>query len=224
MITEIATLELAAPADLSDPSSPTTSTIRTFLTAVLAADGAHAAYFGQSVEKPDIVIIFIDWDSTDAHHQFLASPASDDIASPLLAITNPAIPPQILHLPPIPHALLGEQPDINISEIIFFYFSTFLTPGDILSIMATMSKLRPALDISEARGVFEGWAEEGGVVYVDEKREERCKALVSVVGWESVEAHGRFVGTEEFRTNREVVMGMGMLRGVEMFNVMLVKV
>lgn len=74
MITEVAIFELASPANVSDPSSPTASTIRTFLTAVLAADGAHAAYFSQSAEEPDTVVMFIDWDSTDAHNRFLASP------------------------------------------------------------------------------------------------------------------------------------------------------
>jgi hypothetical protein len=73
MITEIAIFELAASADLSDATSPTTSTIRDFLASVTAAKGAHSAYFGQFIEKPETVIMFIDWDSAAAHKQFVAT-------------------------------------------------------------------------------------------------------------------------------------------------------
>ncbi|KFX90627.1 hypothetical protein O988_08110 [Pseudogymnoascus sp. VKM F-3808] len=131
MITEIATFSLLTPADLSDPSSPTTSTIRIFLSAILAADGgAHAAFFGQSVEKVDTVVLFIDWDSSEAHRELLASPAYAAIAAPLLELINPTTPVQILHVPAIPHALLGEQDDINVAEIVFFYFRSSLSAGN----------------------------------------------------------------------------------------------
>ncbi|KFY36031.1 hypothetical protein V495_07959, partial [Pseudogymnoascus sp. VKM F-4514 (FW-929)] len=168
MITEIATFSLLTPADLSDPSSPTTSIIRAFLSAILAADGgAHAAFFGQSVEKADTVVLFIDWDSAEAHRQFLASPAYAAIAAPLLALINPTTPVQILHVPAIPHALLGEQDDINVAEVVFFYIRSSLTAAETANVMATLDTLRPALEKSEAKGVCEGWAEEEGVEYGD---------------------------------------------------------
>lgn len=151
--------------------------------------------------------------------------AHDLLLPPILAITNPTLPLKILHLPSIPHALLGEQPDIYIAEIIFFYFPASLTPEDTLSITSTMSKLRPFLESSEAKGVFEGWAEERDVVYDNGKAEEqRCTVLVGVVGWESVEAHERFVESDGLRGNRGVLMGMKKLRGVEMFHATLMKV
>lgn len=78
------------------------------------------------------------------------------------------------------------------------------------------------LEASEAGGVFEGWAEEGGVVYGDQ--EGGCRVWVNVVGWEGVEAHGRMTGSEAFREGMEAVMGMERLRGVEMFHARLVRV
>ncbi|KFY10155.1 hypothetical protein V492_05148, partial [Pseudogymnoascus sp. VKM F-4246] len=74
MITELATFHVATPTNLSDPSSATTSTIHTFLSAILATDGAHAAFIGQPVEDPNMVAMFIDWDSVGAHERFLSSP------------------------------------------------------------------------------------------------------------------------------------------------------
>ncbi|OBT55840.1 hypothetical protein VE04_03756 [Pseudogymnoascus sp. 24MN13] len=225
MITEIATFELTSPDDLSDPSSTTRSTICAFLTAVLTTDsGARAAYFGQSAENPDTVILFIDWDSTDAHHRFLASPTHDDLASPVLAIMNRTSPPQIIHLPPIPHALVGEQADINVTEVLFYYFPSSLTDEDIAAIDAEMDVLRPSLESSEPKGVFEGWAEEGDVVFQGLRGEERCKVWVHVVGWEDMAAHGRMVGEEEFEDSREMVMGMHDLKGMVMLHTALVEV
>lgn len=139
---------------------------------------------------------------------------------------TPTTPLQILHVPPIPHTLFGSQSEgINIAEIVFFYFPASLTPEATADITAKMGKLRSVLERSEAKGVFEGWAEEGNVVYTNSKGEEgKCKVWVNVVGWEDVAAHERVVESEEFGVNKEVVMGIEGLRGVEMFHTRLVRV
>lgn len=131
---------------------------------------------------------------------------------------------KIVHLPPIPRALLGEQADVNVTEVLFYYFRASLTDDDIAGIDARMDGLRPALDSSEIKGVYDGWAEEGDAIFEGAGGEERCKVWVHVVGWESVEAHERTVKGEEFENSREVVKGMEGLRGVVMFHATLVKV
>lgn len=65
------------------------------------------------------------------------------------------------------------------------------------------------------------------MVYTDSDRMEEeggCRVWVNVVGWESVEAHGRMTGSEAFKGGVEAVMGMERLRGVEIFHVRLVRV
>lgn len=69
------------------------------------------------------------------------------------------------------------------------------------------------------RGACGGWAEEEGVQYGDV--EGGCKVLVSVFGWESVEAHA---GMRGFGEDKGVVMGMEGLSGMEVLNVKLVRV
>ncbi|OBT45543.1 hypothetical protein VE00_05038 [Pseudogymnoascus sp. WSF 3629] len=223
MITEIATFELVSPADLSDPSSPTRLTLHTFLAALVATDGAHAGYFGQSAENPDTVIIFIDWDNTEAHHHFLTTPTYDRLSPSLFALMNRST-LKIIHLPPIPRALLGEQEDVNVTEVLFFYFRASLTDEDIAGIDARMDGLRPALESSEMKGVYDGWAEEEDAVFEGAGGEQRCKVWVHVVGWESMEAHERMVKGGEFENSREVVKQMEGLRGMVMFHAKLVKV
>lgn len=131
---------------------------------------------------------------------------------------------KIIHLPPIPRALLGEQADVNVTEVLFFYFRASLTDEDIAAIDARMDGLRPAIESSEAKGVYDGWAEEKDAVFEGAGGEERCKVWVHVVGWESVEAHERMVKGGEFENSREVVKQMEGLRGMVMFHATLVKV
>lgn len=73
MITEIATFELSAPADFSNTTCPTASIIREFLASTKTVGGAKSAYVGQTNEKPETILMFIDWDSSDAHKQFMAT-------------------------------------------------------------------------------------------------------------------------------------------------------
>ena len=74
MVTEIITFGLKADADLSDPSSPARKLVVDFLVAELAAPGARNAYYGQYIEKPETAILFVNWDSLEAHKKFMSSP------------------------------------------------------------------------------------------------------------------------------------------------------
>lgn len=74
MVTEIVTFSLKADASLSDPSSPASKVVADFLAPELAAHGAHNAYYGRYIEKPETGIIFVNWDSLEAHKKFMSSP------------------------------------------------------------------------------------------------------------------------------------------------------
>jgi len=73
MITEIITFHLAPSCSLSSPSSPASKVITDFLAPKLTAHGAHAAYYGAFVEKPDVAIILLEWDSIEDHQKFMNS-------------------------------------------------------------------------------------------------------------------------------------------------------
>jgi heme-degrading monooxygenase HmoA len=71
MVTEVLTFQLNENSSLADSSSPAATTIREFLKVELAADGAKQAHFGHFIEKPDTVVIFVGWDSLEAHQKFI---------------------------------------------------------------------------------------------------------------------------------------------------------
>jgi heme-degrading monooxygenase HmoA len=73
MVTEVLTFQLKESSSLADSSSPVATTIREFLKIELAADGAKQAHFGHFIEKPDTVVIFVNWDSLEAHQNFMST-------------------------------------------------------------------------------------------------------------------------------------------------------
>ena len=74
MIMEIATFQLKESVIPADPSSPASKSIREYLTQELNAHGAHNAYYGQFIEKPETAIVFVNWDSVDDNKVFMSSP------------------------------------------------------------------------------------------------------------------------------------------------------
>ena len=74
MVTEMVTFSLKADANLSDPTSPASKLVVNFLVAELTAHRAHNAYYGQYIEKPETGILFVNWDSLEAHKKFMSSP------------------------------------------------------------------------------------------------------------------------------------------------------
>lgn len=68
MISEIAIFEASdANVDLANPDSPYKANFEKHLKTVLASDGAQAAYYAQVIEKPHIIILFVNWDTLDSH-------------------------------------------------------------------------------------------------------------------------------------------------------------
>lgn len=75
MISEIAIFEASGPnVDLANPESQYKITLQQHLRTVVAFDGAHGAYYGQVIEKPEIIVVVVNRDSLDAHVKATKSP------------------------------------------------------------------------------------------------------------------------------------------------------
>ena len=105
--------------------------------------------------------------------------------------------------------------------------------------MAGVDKMRPVIEASEAMGVYDGWAvetvenpcapaaeegKEGGDGGKGEGEKEMCSVFVNLVGWESVDAHMRFQGSEDFGANIHHLLGIKEMRGTEVYHTKLRKV
>ncbi|MCJ1317233.1 hypothetical protein MMC15_002556 [Xylographa vitiligo] len=214
MITEIVTFQLKGEATLPDSSSPARKVIRDFLTLVLAALGARSAYYGQFIEKPEIVIMFIGWDSIDDHKSFMNSPNYETHINNLRTIINNDKPLTILHVPfnpsDNPAPALGANSNVGVTEVVYFYFPSALTSGEKDVIMSSVDKMRPVMERSEVLAVYDGWAVEEAVPNPGPQASEgeKSKVYINVCGWVDVEAHMRFTGTEDFGQNIHHLLGL----------------
>ena len=137
---------------------------------------------------------------------------------------NTAVPPRILHVPAIQHSALGEHSEVNVSEVVFFFFPASLTPEDIAGIMASVDKLRPTLERSESLGLFDGWAEEVDIENPNpDLGGEKSRVWVNVVGWKDVAAHMRMQQSEDFAANIHHLTGITSIRGSELYHAKLIK-
>ncbi|MCJ1247046.1 hypothetical protein MMC30_004257 [Trapelia coarctata] len=236
MITEIVTFHLAPSCSLSTPDTPASKVITDFLAPELAAHGAHDAYYGSFIEKPDVAIIFLEWDSLADHQKFMSSPNYDHHVAKLRTIVENSLPITLLHVPfatsPVP--ALGANENVGATEVVFFYFPSPLSAEAKAGIMAGVDQMRPVVEASEAMGVWDGWAEEaverggeggeGAGKGKEEGEKEMCTVFVNVVGWESVDAHMKFQTSEAFGANIHHLLGIKEMRGTELYHVKLHKV
>lgn len=75
MISEIAIFEASdADVDFEKPQSLCKDTIHQLLTTVLAAKSAKSAFYGQLVERAQIIVVIINWDSLESHIKFTQWP------------------------------------------------------------------------------------------------------------------------------------------------------
>ena len=139
-------------------------------------------------------------------------------------VRNTAVAPRILHVPAVPHTLLGEHPEVNVSEVVFFYFPATLTPEDITGIMANVDKMRPTMERSESLGVFDGWAEETDIENPNpDLGGEKSRVWVNVVGWPDVAAHVRMTQSADFAENIHHLMGITSIRGTDVYHTKMLK-
>jgi hypothetical protein len=142
----------------------------------------------------------------------------------LKTVMNTVVPPRIIHVPAIPHTVLGEHPGVQVSEVVYFFFPASLTPEDIAGIMESVDKLRPTLERSESLGLFDGWSEEVDILNPNPDLEgEKGRVWVNVVGWEDVEAHMRMQQSEDFAANAHHLLGITSIRGMEMYHTKLMR-
>lgn len=60
--------------DLADPEHPFKATFQQHLKFVVAFDGTQAAYDGQLIEKPNTVIVVVNWETLECYIKALKSP------------------------------------------------------------------------------------------------------------------------------------------------------
>ncbi|KAI1082556.1 hypothetical protein F5B20DRAFT_507264 [Whalleya microplaca] len=170
-------------------------------------------------EDPSKLLLFIDWDSVAAHKAFMADGGVHGAflsnIAPLVA--GPAA-ISYVELQPHPASVLdnaGGKGKSPVAEVVQLYFAAG-GDGDANKAQAEKFVAGVAGTAGFTGESAVGWTVEGDVEFKGEK----CRRLVLVLGWQSVEAHVTAQGTEAFSKQlAQLRGGVEGLKGVEIFHV-----
>ncbi|KAI4285639.1 MAG: hypothetical protein L6R35_004616 [Caloplaca aegaea] len=223
MISEIAIFEASdANVDLANPDSPYKANFEKHLKTVLASDGAQAAYYAQVIEKPHIIILFVNWDTLDSHINATKTPQfaafESSFRTTLIKDSTPTTPTNVFHVPFKANMLDALQPQtlksdsIGVTELVFASFHPSPRSQSAKDkIVDSFNHVEPfILRHGGLTGYRNGWAlesletplfetkEGGGEV---EGKGDRFDVYVNLTGWDKMETHVKFMETEDFRDN-----------------------
>ncbi|XMA09225.1 hypothetical protein WAI453_002016 [Rhynchosporium graminicola] len=204
-VTEIAYITLKPGTDISG-SSEAAKAWKEGLSIISKQAGYQRSRYGLTMESPELLMWFIDWNSVSSHKAFEASSDYTTFGSLLSTLMTTA---HFHHIAfsPFPPSILTTAP---VTEFVTFLDTTPSFPSNV-------SKFMSAVGIPD--GCYGGvWGES---IETDIGKHEdgslKGRVVVLAVGWESKDAHLRFTETEKSNENIGL-LGEG-LGGVEMFHV-----
>ena len=117
----------------------------------------------------------------------------------------------------------GKSSKVGVTEIVFNYVPSTLLPADIDGIMASVDKMRPIMERSEALGVYDAWAVEKAVKNPAPHafKGETSQVYVNMVGWTDIEAHERLQASDDYKQNLHHLLGIKEMRHNELYHVKL---
>lgn len=157
------------------------------------------------------------WTSLSAAHKAVQSTTLSPYISTAASVCT--APPTVLYVSfdPAP-----SQPalDAPATEVVIAYFAADASAETTAAVPGVLPKVLKLAGAKDAGMIAEsgGWAQ-GEVKHASLLGEgAKGRAFVSVVGWESVEAHRAFRETEAFKANVGLLRGAGQ-KGMEMFHI-----
>ncbi|MCJ1463813.1 hypothetical protein MMC07_002422 [Pseudocyphellaria aurata] len=197
-VTEIAIIPLSSGANIEDPSSPYGETWQASLNTIAGQKGFQRLYWGRQVESSNTIDFFVDWDSLQAHKDFIASPVYESFSKSFSILIDGNVLIYHTSFSPTPPSSALITASSLVAEHLTFYFPSTFSNLDISSWDDTFARFLKVVE-QNAEGFkanFGGWISE-------ELQHERvgasAKAYAAVFQWESVEKHKLFRNTDAFK-------------------------
>ncbi|KAI0121731.1 hypothetical protein BJ170DRAFT_599896 [Xylariales sp. AK1849] len=212
-VTELATLVLKPDIEWADALQKASSTL-------LKQSGCRRVRYSQKHEDANQVALFIDWEDVSAHQAFKDSEAYGPFLEGFGSIVAaPTTPYHVAFDPNPPTALDNEdgKGKSKVTEVLHVYFSADLT---VVQQQANLAAVQDFIDKAKpvAKGIS-GETAHGFVLEELDYKGEKCRALVAVVGWDSIDAHHAFRDSEEFSKLSPLFAGLEGLKGREVWHV-----
>ncbi|ETS85935.1 hypothetical protein PFICI_03960 [Pestalotiopsis fici W106-1] len=181
--------------------------------------GVTRVRYARRHEDPLKGAIFIDWRALSDHKAFMEK----EYYGPFLEVVRHLVdgPLSIYHVPFHPHPPtvldnLDGRGRSKVAEVVHAYFPLSITSVQQQEILADVQQFIDQINPKGASGEHaHGFALEDV-----EFKGEKCRALVLVLGWDSVEAHHAYRQTEDFAKNIPLLRNLPGLKGMEMWHVM----
>ena len=217
-VTQIAVIPLVAGAEIDNPSSPAGQVWQYTMDTAIAVAGIQRVYWGRQVENPSVVdlligspfsrqssrttklmISLLDWDSLQAHKDYVASPENGPFAKHLMSIVDGKISKIHANFSPYPPAAAISRAPVT--ERLTLYFPADISESETKSFEDNVKKFLKIVEDKAGDGFIaasSGWVLEE----VDhESVKGKAKAITGVIGWTSVEAHMAFREQPAFKEN-----------------------
>ena len=200
-VTEIATLPLATGIKIEDPTSPAGQSWATVLDTLQKQEGYQRSYYGRQLEDPQLVQLFIDWDSYESHETFMKSTVYGPTMQHLASILDGPIDLKHASFDPHPPSNAVGESNAPVTEVLL---ATLSSKDEDYAINAAKFAKLTKDNANGCKGASTGWIREQ---VEHEKLDEAQKgfAYAIVIGWESKDVHLAFRETTTFRENISLI-------------------
>ncbi|KAL9005680.1 MAG: hypothetical protein Q9188_001539 [Gyalolechia gomerana] len=199
-VTEVAAIPLQPGVDIDDLDSPTGKVVSDTLGTLRQQEGYQRAYKGLRVESPNILQIYIDWDSLDSHKKFMGQPYYGPFLKHLLSAVDGELGVHHVELTPHPPSAAVSGTFSPVTEVVGHYFAADISDSEKSTFESDLNKFAKVLE--ETAEGYKGFA--GGWLLEEQEHgdmEGKAKVWQSCIGWDSVEAHMAYRETQAFKEN-----------------------
>ncbi|KAL8939473.1 MAG: hypothetical protein Q9211_002724 [Gyalolechia sp. 1 TL-2023] len=196
-VTEVVTIPLQAGVDINDPNSSAGKVLSDTLGTLSQQEGYQRAYKGLRVESPNVLQVYIDWDSIESHKKFMGQSHYGPFIQHLLSVVDGKIGVHHVEFNPHPPSAAVSS---TVTEVVGHYFAADLSDSERSTFESDVNKFAQVLEES-AKG-HKGFA--GGWIIEEQEHgdmEGKAKVWQTCIGWESHEAHMAYRETQAFKEN-----------------------
>lgn len=197
-VIEVVVLKIAESTGSLEGTGGGASTWQQLIQTIIAQDGVKRLYWGIAVENSTILRLFVEWDSLDHHKKFQASEAHSPFIKKVLTIFSEFL--LVAHT-----ELSASGRDVFTSpavELLTVFFPAEYTSLQQDTVTTNIQKMLLAIE-GKAKGVrtgVTGWAIESDLKNL-KKPGVKGQALFLFIGWDAVEDHIAFRGTDTYKDN-----------------------
>ena len=195
--TEVATIPIKAGATIEDPHSSAGKIWVATLDTVSQQKGYQRAYYGRELEDPSLLQLFVDWDSYEAHQNFVNSSTYGPFVKHLMTIVDGDIDMRHANFHPHPPSNAVGSTSAPVTEVLTAYLSE--KNEDYAANSRKFGEMIKT-KADSCKGVSSGWIVEK-VTHSSLGDGEKGNAYINVIGWESKEKHMQFRETQDFKDN-----------------------